>query len=42
VTVLSLPIRRIEDFEDVFARAAAEQTRGMVVLPSPLIGGSTR
>jgi len=39
VTVLSLPIRRIEDFKDVFARAAAEQTRGMVVLSSPLIGG---
>jgi putative tryptophan/tyrosine transport system substrate-binding protein len=37
VTLQSLPIRGLEDFEDSFDRAARERVGGMVVLSSPIV-----
>ncbi len=39
MTLLSLPIQRLEDFTGAFDRAARERVHGVVVLSSPLIFG---
>jgi putative tryptophan/tyrosine transport system substrate-binding protein len=37
ITLVSLPIRQVEDIKEAFERAAREQIHGLVVLSSPLV-----